>query len=105
MSKIRTMKNRKVTDVFNAAFFWDADLETLSFEEDKEYIIERVLARSLWLEEDLPKLEQLYDRELIVDLAINSIQIYGNKRIEKIAKYYSLKTEYFDKYIKNLANV
>lgn len=102
MSKIRTMKNQKVTDVFRAFFFWDADLDTLSFEEDKEYIIERVLARSLWLEEDFQKLEQLYDKDLIIDLAINSIQIFGNEQIEEIAQHYNLQPTQFVRYIKDL---
>lgn len=96
------MKNQKVIDVFNSGFFWDADLNALSFEEDKEYIIERVLARSFWLKEDLEKLEALYDRELIMDLAINSIQIFGNEQIEAIAQHYNLNPESFFRYIKNL---
>lgn len=96
------MENQKVIDVFNSGFFWDADLNTLSFEEDKEYIIERVLARSFWLEEDLEKLEALYNRELIMDLAINSIQIFGNEHIESLAQYYGLKPTQFVRYIKDL---
>lgn len=97
------MKPQKVIEVFNSAFFWDADLNALSFEEDKEYIIERVLARSMWLDKDLPKLEQLYDRNLIIDLAINSIQIFGNEHIEALAQYYNLQPAQFVRYIKDLA--
>lgn len=97
------MKKQKVTDVFAAFFFWDADLEKLSFKRDKKYIIERVLARSMWLDEDLPKLEQLYDRNLIIELAINSNQIFGNEHIEALAQYYNLQPTQFYRYIKDLA--
>lgn len=57
----------------------------------------------MWLDKDLPKLEQLYDRELIVDLVINSIQIFGNEHIEALAQYYNLQPTQFYRYIKDLA--
>lgn len=96
------MENQKVIDVFNSAFFWDADLDTLSFEKDREYIIERVLARSLWLNEDLVKLENFYDKDLIISLAVNSGQIFGNEQIEEIAEHYQINPKNFVRYVQKL---
>lgn len=64
-----------------------------------ENTLERVLARSLWLNEDLVKLENFYDKDLIISLVVNSGQIFGNEQIEEIAEHYQINPKNFVRYI------
>lgn len=92
----------KVLDVFRAGYFWDADLNELSWNDDM-YIIEKVLSGSLNLERDLPLLEKHYSKSKIIYIAINSTQIYGNEDIEFIASRYKIKPNSFQKYLTNVS--
>lgn len=93
---------KHVFEVFNKGFFWDADPVKISFARDKYLVIERVLNRSFNLDEDLPKLENIYPKDLIIHIALNSREIFGNEQIEKIASHYKLNPSDFKKYVLDL---
>ena len=87
----------RVSDVFPAGLFWDVDVETLSVQRDKNFIIQRVLNRA---DVSLFKsLEKLYPLDDIKFHALNSKEIFGNERIEHIAARYRLNPGDFHKYI------
>jgi len=92
----------KLSDLFPVAIFWDVDANELSVEEDKDFIVPRVLSRHMNKVEYLENLELLYPKELIKYYALNSPDILGNENIDFVAKRYGLNPLQFKKYIPNL---
>lgn len=92
-----------LSDIFPREMFWDMNMDDLSLEKDSDFIIQRVLSRSMHNSEYLVKLEKLYSNSEISAIALQSSEIRGNEDIEFIAERYQLKPEQFKKYISNLS--
>lgn len=95
-------KTHILTDLFPKAIFWDVNPDKLSIEENKSFIIQRVLAWNMGEENFMKNLEKLYPIEDIKSFAIESRQILGNDNIQFIADRYNLNVEDFPKWIKNI---
>ena len=106
LSKILKVDNslgHGLSDIFPREMFWDIDMDNLSLEKDSDFIIQRVLSRSMHNSEYLGKLEKLSSIKKIREIALQSSEIRGNEDIEFIAERYQLRPEQFKKYISNLS--
>ncbi len=78
----------KAIEIFKPVYFWDCIVEEIDLKDDAEFVIERVLARSL--NEDrlnnIDRLKDIYPIDFIKEVARHSTQIFGNNKIEEIAK-------------------
>lgn len=98
---MKPIKSCKVSDFFPRRMFWEYNVDGLSLQKDKDFIIERVLNRSLLpeLEQNICLLENLYSKEYVLALALHCTEIYGNEAIEIIANHYQLNPKKFHQYI------
>lgn len=90
----------KAINLFNEAFFWDCVKEEINTKEDENFIIERVLSQSLNRDVDFIRLKEFFSIDKIVNVALNSSQIFGNERIEDIAIYFNIHPNEIQNYIK-----
>ena len=91
--------SKKLSHLFPAVMFWDVDMDMLSLNRDKDFIIPRVLGRFMDNDKYLDNLEAIYPIDEIKNFAINSNEIFGNEIIERLAKRYHLNPFDFKKYI------
>ena len=92
-------KGKRAVDYFSSGFFLDCQKDKILIDQDYDIVIERVLSRSYCLEKELLILDDMYPRELIIELAIEkSGQIFGNEQIEEISKHYNLDPKKFRRY-------
>jgi len=91
-----------LSDLYSRAIFWDVKMEDLSINRDKDFIIQRVLARNMNKIENLENLEKLYSKNIIKSYAKNSSEIFGNENIEFVASRYGLNPRGFKKYLPNI---
>ena len=75
--------NYKVSDLFPKHIFWDVNPDKLHIDKDKDLIINRVLS---WGMDDslFDKLEKLYSKKIIKNIAIHSSEIKGNETKERL---------------------
>ena len=92
-------KQPKLESLFRKAMFWDVHMDRLSIKKDKEFIIDRVLARNMLNPKYLENLEKLYSVDLIKRVAIESNSIRGNEIIRFIANRYGMAPESFRLFI------
>ncbi|WP_392421149.1 DUF6922 domain-containing protein (plasmid) [Capnocytophaga canis] len=98
---MKPIESRKVSDFFPRRMFWEYNMDGLCLQKDKDFIIERVLNRSLLseLEQNIRLLENLYSREYVLALSLHCTEIYGNETIEIIANHYNVSPKKFYRYI------
>ncbi len=91
----------KAIEVFKPVYFWDCIKEEIDLKDDADFVVERVLSRSLNDDrvENLNKLIKYYPIEFIREVSKNSTQIFGNERIEEISKIIGIKPEEIKTYI------
>jgi hypothetical protein len=97
------MKDRdeyRLSSIFPKVMFWDVDMDTLSIVYDDDFIIQRVLSRTVRDINDLHKLENLYSINKIKYYALNSNEIRGNELISFIAEHYDLNPIDFRNWLK-----
>lgn len=94
--------DNRLSDLFPSVLFWDVDINDLSPDMDKDFIIQRVLSRHMNKLENLENLERIYSKKVIKSFAKKSSEIFGNENIEFLANYYGLKPQSFKKYIPNI---
>ncbi len=99
ISDKKRLGSKKLSKLFPAVMFWDVDMDMLSLNRDKDFIIPRVLGRFMDDDEYLDNLEAIYPIDEIKSFAINSNEIFGNEIIEHLAKRYHLNPFDFKKYI------
>ncbi len=90
MESKKHIKSGKIKDdYFPKAIFWDVDPSLLDVEDDKWFIIDRVLARNMGNPVYFEKLEALYSRKDIVKRVLSySEEIRGNVKLLAIANRY-----------------
>ena len=95
---------KKLSEIFPKYIFWDCDLNNFSLDdqEDRSFIIQRVLKMSFIEENLLEKIEDLFPTEEIKYYAAGSKEIFGNERIEMLCKRYNMKLKQFPQYIENI---
>lgn len=86
----RKNKGIDLENHFPGPVFWDVDPSSLDIKLDKDFIIERVLARNMGNEIYFEKLEELYPKREIKKIALSSSQIRGNNTIRAIANRYGI---------------
>jgi hypothetical protein len=83
---------------FSSAYFWDCKNNEIFLDTHFKLVIERVLSQSLILKKDIVNLEHIYHIDLIISIAKNSQQIFGNERIEFISIRYNIGLNNFLRY-------
>ncbi|MBS9775736.1 MAG: hypothetical protein KGV57_01430 [Fusobacterium sp.] len=96
----KVIKIRKAIEVFKEVYFWDCAKDKIDLFDDAEFVIERVFSQSLnkQREIDLEKVIEIYPIDLIRQVAKNSTQIFGNKRIEQISERIGIRPEEINTY-------
>ncbi len=92
----------KAIEIFDPVYFWDCVVEEIDLKDDAEFVVERVLARSLNEDEaiNLEKLIEIYSIDFVKEVARReNSQIFGNERIELIAERIGIKPEEIRNYI------
>ncbi|GAB1858226.1 hypothetical protein MHTCC0001_30630 [Flavobacteriaceae bacterium MHTCC 0001] len=90
---------KRLSQLFPAVMFWDVNMDKLSLEYDKDFIIQRVLGRFMDNDNYLDILESIYALDEIKSFALSSDEIFGNEIIEHLANRYHLNPFDFKKYI------
>lgn len=87
-------KSINIAQVFPKHLFWDMDLDKLDFIEDMAIIIPRALyaTTSETFEDDILKLEEIYDRSEIVSNLQNTKQNISNMICRKVSERYNIPT-------------
>ena len=67
---------KKLSQLFPAVMFWDVNMDILSLEYDKDFIIQRVLGRFMDNEKYLDILESIYSLDEIKSFALSSDEIF-----------------------------
>lgn len=94
----KNISNIEISKLFKTSFFWDYQIENLDLKNDAIIVIERVLSQSLNLERDYPKLLNIYTSDFIKKIFENSVQIFGNERIEKISSFLNINPQNIQNY-------
>lgn len=86
------IKSINIAQVFPKHLFWDMDLDKLDFIEDKAIIIPRALYATTaeTFEDDIFKLEEIYDRSDIVSNLQNTKQNISNMVCRKVSERYNI---------------
>lgn len=103
MSSPVAIPNKKnhilLSDYFPKEIFWDVNLDELDFDDDRDFIIPRILDwgdfKNSWY-----NLSKVYPVNLIKYYCLNQSQVFGNENIEILGKLFNINPELFPRYIK-----
>ena len=87
---------------FQRWMFWDVDMGQLSIKKDKAFIIDRVLSGSMENAKYLERLDKIYSKKDIINVAKSSNSIRGNESIKFIANRYGMNPKAFKQFIANI---
>lgn len=95
---MKSKERHNVLSYFDSWMFNDVHVDKLCLDVDGWYIVDAVLSKSMDLDKDLLTLDSIYHRDDIIQAAVESASIFGNERIEHIAKHYQISPASFKKY-------
>ena len=90
-------------EIFKGAFWWDVDHTKLDWRYDSYFIVSRILNRTISDSAKIfSKLEKIYPIPYIKIVALDSVEIRGNEKIEELGKRYWIKKSKFRNWIKDI---
>jgi hypothetical protein len=89
-------KNNNISSILPKHLFWDMDVNTLSFEEDKDIIIPRALFSTTEesFDKEISTLEGLYSKDEIISTLKNTKERISNKVCLMVSNKYSIEPFY-----------
>jgi len=97
----KEIEQLSVKDSFEDArlLFWDVDVNELSFIDDIEYIIGRVISRFSLHDGALDMIDKVYPKEWIVEMCLSPYnEIYSNEMIKILGERYNIPLKKFIRY-------